>query len=189
MTNELSAGEKRDGLIFGFILGVLSIGLSIWSIYYTSISGTYSNLYIVSTLFKILASLALPVLFVYFLRKKSGGNWTFSKALKSIYILLAASIIVGSLGITIYQKNMDKSLLEKSYQNLMNLKIVEMEDKGATNEEIDQQMEVIEQDREFALSPMGIRNTIPPIFISLLLNFIFALILALLFRNNLQKTI
>ncbi|TJZ51762.1 DUF4199 domain-containing protein [Sphingobacterium olei] len=185
--NDLSTKEKRNGLIYGAVVGVISIILSVLSIYYTRNAETYSNLYIVSTILKILGSIAVPVFFVYLLRRSSGGDWIFSKALKSIYILLAASIVVSSLGITIYQKTMDKVVLEESYQNLMNLKIVEMEEKGASNEEIDQQMEVIEQDREFAFSPMTFRNTIPPIFISLLLNFIFALILALLFRDNTQK--
>lgn len=185
--NDLSTTEKRNGLIYGAVVGVISIILSILSIYYTRNAETYSNLYVVSTILKIVGSIAIPVFFVYLLRRSSGGDWVFSKALKSIYILLAASIVVSSLGLTIYQKTMDKVLLEESYQNLMNLKIVEMEEQGATNEEIDQQMEVIEQDREFAFSSMTFRNTIPPIFISLLLNFIFALILALLFKNNTQK--
>jgi hypothetical protein len=137
-----------------------------------------------STVLKLLGSIFIPVLFVYFLRKRNGLNWTFSRALKSIYILLAASVIVSSLGITIWQKNMDKMVLEEGYHNLMNLKIVDMESKGATEKEIDQQMEVIEQDKAFALSDFSVRNAIAPMFISLLLNFVFAMLLALLFRTQ-----
>jgi hypothetical protein len=66
----------------------------------------------------------------------------------------------------------------------MNLKIVDMESKGATEKEIDQQMEVIEQDKAFALSDFSVRNAIAPMFISLLLNFVFAMLLALLFRTQ-----
>jgi hypothetical protein len=79
---------------------------------------------------------------------------------------------------------MDKMVLEEGYHNLMNLKIVDMESKGATEKEIDQQMEVIEQDKAFALSDFSVRNAIAPMFISLLLNFVFAMLLALLFRTQ-----
>ncbi|HMR18807.1 MAG TPA: DUF4199 family protein [Sphingobacterium sp.] len=184
MSNELSREEKRDGLIYGALVGIITIVLSIISIYLTRSITSYSSLFITSTILKVTGSIFIPVLFVYLLRKKNGHYWTFSRALKSIYILLASSIIISSLGITIWQKNMDKIVLEESYHNLMNLKIVDMESKGASEKEIDQQIEVIEQDKEFALSDFSIRNAIAPMFISLLLNFVFAMLLALLFRTQ-----
>ena len=189
MMNELSKSEKRDGLIYGAIAGVISIILSIAAIYYTRSAESYSGLFVVSTVLKIFGSILVPILFVYLLKRKNGKNWTFSHALKSIYILLASSIIVSSLGITIYQKTMDKIVLEESYHNLMNLKIVEMEGKGASESEIDQQIEIIEQDKEFALSSFSFRNATAPIFISLLLGFVFALVLALLFRASDHKKV
>ncbi|MFZ4861883.1 DUF4199 family protein [Sphingobacterium sp. Mn56C] len=188
MANELSKQEKKDGIIYGAIVGVLTVVLSVIGIYHTQSASNYSSLFVVSSALKILGSILAPIGFVYLLKKRNGKNWLFSTALKSIYIFLASSIIVGSLGITITQKLLiERPVLEGSYQNLMNLKIVEMEGKGATDEEIDQQMEVIEKDREFAFEPISFRNTIPPIFISLLLNFIFAMVLALLFRSTQVK--
>jgi len=187
MSTELSRNEKKDGLIYGAIAGVISVVLSIVAIYYTRSAESYSGLYMVSTVLKIVGSILVPVFLVYLLKRKNGRAWTFSHALKSIYILLASSIIVSSLGITIYQKTMDKIVLEESYHNLMNLKIVDMEGKGASEDEIDQQIEIIEQDKEFALSSFSFRNAIAPIFISLLLGFIFALVLALLFRASDSK--
>jgi len=184
MTTELSKSEKRDGLIYGAVAGVLSVALSIVALYYTRSADSYSSLFMVSTLLKIVGSIVIPVAFVYLLSRKYGALWSFSHALKSIYIFLACSIIVGSLGITLFQKNMDKMVVEESYHNLMNLKIIDMEGKGASEEEIDEQLEVIELDKEFALSDFSFRNTVAPIFISLLMNFLFALILALLFRTS-----
>lgn len=184
MTNELSREEKRDGLIYGAVVGVITIILSVVSIYMTSSATSYSNLFISSTVLKLLGSIFVPVLFVYLLRRKNGHSWTFSRALKSIYILLASSVIISSVGITLWQKNMDKIVLEEGYHNLMNLKIVDMESKGATEKEIDQQMEVIEQDKAFALSSFSVRSLVAPMFISLLLNFVFAMLLALLFRTQ-----
>jgi len=187
MSTELSRNEKKDGLIYGAIAGVISVVLSIVAIYYTRSAESYSGLYMVSTVLKIVGSILVPVFLVYLLKRKNGRAWTFSHALKSIYIFLASSIVVSSLGITIYQKTMDKIVLEESYHNLMNLKIVDMEGKGASEDEIDQQIEIIEQDKEFALSSFSFRNAVAPIFISLLLGFIFALVLALLFRASDSK--
>ncbi len=182
MKTELSKGEKKDGLIYGAIVGIISILLSISAIYYTRSADSYSSLFMVSTALKIVGSILMPLLFVYLLKRKNGKAWTFSHALKSIYILLASSIIVGSLGIVLFQKSMDKIVLEESYNNLMNLKIVSMEEKGATEDKIDEQLEIIELDKEFALSDFSFRNAVAPVFISLLLGFLFAMILALLFR-------
>jgi len=182
MNTELSKSEKRDGLIYGAIVGVLSIVLSIAAIYYTRSADSYSSLFMVSTLLKIVGSLVAPIVFVYLLKRRNGAAWSFSHALKSIYILLASSIIIGSVGIAVFQKSMDKIVLEESYNNLMNLKIVDMEGKGASEDKIDEQLEIIELDKEFALSDFSFRNVVAPIFINLLLGFLFAIVLALLFR-------
>lgn len=183
MSNELTKNEKRDSIIYGVIVGILTIVFSIVGIYHTQSAASYDSLFVVSTALKIVGSIIIPVLFVYLLKMRNGQDWTFSRALKSIYILLASSIIVSSLGLTVYQKTIvDKVVLEESYQNLMNLRIVDMESKGATDDEIDQQIEIIEQDKDFAFSELTFRNTVPPMFISLLLNFVLAMLLAFLFR-------
>lgn len=188
MTNELTKVEKKDALIYGAAAGVMTILFSIIGIYHSRTAESYSSLYMVSTALKVVGTVLIPIALVYFLKKKNGTDWTFSRALKTIYIFLAASIVVSAIGLTVYQKLiMDRTVLEESYQNLMNLKIVDMESRGATDEEIDQQMEIIEQDRAFAFSELSFRNTVPPIFISLLVNFIFAMILALLFRSKVVK--
>lgn len=186
--NELSKGEKKDSIIYGSIVGALTIIFSVISIFYTKSAGSYTSLFVVSTILKFLGAILIPVGFVYLLKVKNGTVWTFSKALKSIYILLAASIVISSIGITIAQKVViPRETIEAGYQNLMNLKIEDMESKGATDEEIDQQLVVIEQDRDFAFADISFQNVIPPMFISLLLNFIFALVLAFLFRSHVQK--
>ncbi len=186
--NELSKQEKRDGIIYGAIVGIITVLFSVFSIYYTESATSYSSLFLVSTIVKILGAIVIPVGFVYLLKTRDGNLWTFSRALKSIYILLAASIIVSSLGINLCQKVIiSRDTIEGSYQNLMNLKIEDMESKGATDDEIDQQLVVIEQDRDFAFAPLSFQNVIPPMFISLLLNFVFALVLAFLFRSHIKQ--
>ncbi|SKB83709.1 Protein of unknown function [Sphingobacterium nematocida] len=188
MTNELTKAEKKDALIYGTIAGVLTILFSIIGIYHSRTVDSYGTLYIVSTALKLIGSVLIPVVLVYLLKRRNGIDWTFSRALKTIYIFLAASIVVSAIGLTVYQKLiLDKTVLEESYQNLMNLKIVDMESRGATEDEIDQQMEIIEQDRAFAFSELSFRNTVPPIFISLLVNFVFAMVLAFLFRSKIVK--
>ncbi|WP_164111949.1 MULTISPECIES: DUF4199 domain-containing protein [Sphingobacterium] len=188
MTNELTKVEKKDALIYGAIAGALTIVFSIIGIYHSRTVDSYSTLYIVSIALKLVGSVLIPVVMVYFLKKRNGTDWTFSRALKTIYIFLAASIVVSAIGLTVYQKMiMDKTVLEESYQNLMNLKIVDMESRGATEDEIDQQMEIIEQDRAFAFSEISFRSTVPPTFISLLVNFVFAMVLAFLFRSKIVK--
>lgn len=187
--NELSKKEKIDSVIYGVIVGFLTIIFSVFSVYYTKSAVSYSSLFVVSTILKLLGSIIVPIGFVYLMKVKNGSSWTFSKALKSIYILLAASIIISSLGITLFQKTIaPKDTIEAGYHNLMNLKIEDMEANGATDEEIDQQMVVIEQDRDFAFTKISFQNVIPPMFISLLLNFIFALVLAFLFRSHIKRT-
>lgn len=187
--NELSKSEKKDSIIYGVAVGFLTIIFSVISVYYTKIADSYGNLFVVSTILKLLGAIVVPVGFVYLLKVKIGSLWTFSKALKSIYIVLAASIIVSSVGVTLFQKVIaSKETIEAGYQNLMNLKIEDMEASGATEEEIDQQLVVIEQDRDFAFTKISFQNVVPPMFISLLLNFVFALVLAFLFRSHVKKT-
>ena len=187
--NELSKSEKKDSIIYGVAVGFLTIIFSVISVYYTKIADSYGNLFVVSTILKLLGAIVVPVGFVYLLKVKIGSLWTFSKALKSIYIVLAASIIVSSVGVTLFQKVIaPKETIEAGYQNLMNLKIEDMEASGATEEEIDQQLVVIEQDRDFAFTKISFQNVVPPMFISLLLNFVFALVLAFLFRSHVKKT-
>lgn len=186
--NELTKGEKVNSIIYGVIVGFITIFFSVLSIFYTKTADTYGSFYLVSTIFKILGDIIVPIGFVYFLKKRSGDVWTFSKALKSIYILLAISVIVSSLGITFSQKVfIPNDVIEMGYQNLMNLKIESMEADKATSSEIEQQLETIEQQRDFAFTKISFQNVIPPLFISLLLHFVFALLLAFLFRSHIQK--
>lgn len=186
--NELSKEEKIHSIIYGAIVGVFAIILAVISIFYTNSSTSYSSLFLVSTASKIISSILFPVFFVYLLKKKSGTLWTFSKALKSIYILLATSIILSSVGLTLAEKVfINEDVVRAGYQNLMNLKIENMEANKATDEEIDTQMEVIEQSRDFAVEPLTFKSITAPMFISLLVNFIFALVLAFLFRSPVQK--
>lgn len=187
---ELSKREKKESIIYGAIVGVLTIVFSVFSIFFTKSVSNYSTLFVVSTIVKIVSAILIPIGFVYLLKVRNGQVWTFTTALKSIYILLAASIIVSSVGINLSQKVfISHEVIEGGYQNLMNLKIEDMESNGATDEEIDQQLVVIEQDRDFAFSPLSFQNVIPPMFISLLLNFIFALLLAFLFRSHVKKKV
>lgn len=186
--NELSREEKKDSIIYGAILGLLSVVFSVISVYYSAKASNYSSLYVVSIIIKVLSSVLIPIGFVYLLKLRNGSNWTFSRALKSIYILLAVSVIVLSLGNIIANKFLIKSdTVELAYQNLMNLKIESMELEGISDDEIDKQLVIIEQQRDFALSPISFRTVVPPMFISLLINFIFAMVLAFLLRTDLKK--
>lgn len=186
--NELSREEKKDGILYGVIIGIITIVFAIISILYTKLAASYTSLFVVSTIIKLLGSIVIPVVFVYLLKRKDGNLWTFSRALKSIYVLLASSIIISSVGLNLCQKVfIPRDTMEASYQNLMNLKIEDMEKSGATDEEIDQQLVIIEQDRDFAFAPLSFQTVVPPMFISLLLNFIFALVLAFLFRSHVKQ--
>ena len=101
---------------------------------------------------------------------------------------MATSIVLSSVGLTLAEKVfINEDVVRAGYQNLMNLKIENMEANKATDEEIDTQMEVIEQSRDFAVEPLTFKSITAPMFISLLVNFIFALVLAFLFRSPVQK--
>ena|SRR5690606_173952 len=188
MVNQLTKAEKKNSVIFGAVAGIVSIIFSVMAIYHSRLAESYSSLYLVSTVLKIIGTILVPIGLVYFLKRKNNKVWTFSRALQSIYIFLATSIVLSAIGITVFQKVLvDKAVLEESYQNLMNLKIVDMESREATDVEIDQQMEIIEQDRAFAFSEISFKNTVPPVFISLLIHFIYAMVLALLFRDKIVE--
>lgn len=173
---------KSKAITNGVILGVVSFVLSVISLYFTA---TATSIYISSIVNFVVnygVFIAVAVFFVLQLRKVIGGYWSFSTALKNIFIMLAVTAAVGLIGISLF--NMAYPTLQvEAIENTQNLTIEMMEETNTPDEQIDTVLEMLDQQKE-ALGALSVGQVIKGLFVSLLLYFVLSLILAAIFKKE-----
>jgi len=173
---------KKQAVIYGIILGIVSLILSIISIY---ISKSATSLFLssaINILVNYVLFLALAVYFVLQLRKLVGGYWTFSIALKNIFIVLAISAVIGVLGVNLFNL-VNPIPQEEAIDNTINLTIEMLEAANSSDEQIDKTIELLEQQKE-ALGSLTIGILLRGLMVSLILYFILSLVFAAIFKRE-----
>ena len=173
---------KKQAVIYGIILGVVSLILSIISIY---ISKSATSLFLssaINIIVNYVLFLALAVYFVLQLRKLIGGYWTFSIALKNIFIVLAISAVIGVLGVNVFNL-VNPIPQEEAIDNTINLTIEMLEAANSSDEQIDKTIELLEQQKE-ALGSLTTGILLRGLMVSIILYFILALIFAAIFKRE-----
>lgn len=173
---------KNKAIIYGLVYGVISILLGVLYMFIAKDITSFMTFYGITFLMNFGLTLAIVIFFILRLRKDNGGYWSFKTALQHIFIFFAISIVISTLGTSIFNSAVP-DLQAQMINNTLNLTIESMESFGADDDAIDEAVAGIEQERE-KLGQISIGQTIKGIFISFLLYFVFALILAAIFKKE-----
>lgn len=175
--------DKKESIKYGVILGIISLFLGVLVLVLTKNIQSFwvltSLSFGVNTVVYILISLA----FAYSLRKKNGGSWNFSIALKSTFLMLLISTIIATLSTMLYVHVINPDLQGDVLRNTINVTIEQLESSGAPDDVIDARVATLEEQMN-TLGQLKFKDAFRGLMISVLMQFIFSLLLAALTRNE-----
>ena len=175
--------DKKKSIFYGIILGIISFILGLVVLFVVkdlnSFWGVMSMSFIVNTgIFVIISAL-----FSFSLRKANGGYWSFSIALKSIFMMLAISTIISTIGTQVYVNFVNPALQEKVVTHTINVTIEYMEKNNVPDEVIDSKIAELEKQVE-AIGKITLGQIFKGLAITLLFQFVFALLLSALSKRE-----
>lgn len=175
--------DKKKSIIYGVILGVISFVLGLIVLFVvkdlTSFWGVMSMSFIVNTgIFVIISAL-----FSFSLRKANGGYWSFSIALKSIFMMLAISTIISTIGTQVYVNFVNSTLQEQVVTHTINVTIEYMEKNNVPDEVIDSKIAELEKQVD-EIGKITLGQIFKGLAITLLFQFVFALLLSALSKKE-----
>ncbi|QBR13002.1 DUF4199 domain-containing protein [Sphingobacterium sp. CZ-2] len=183
---ELTTNEnpllKKKAITYGIILGVVSVVLAIASMYITINGTTLMSSAIQAGAVNYIPFLILVTVFSKSLRTANGGYWSFSVALKNIFIMLAVTALIGTLATMIMNWTMPQ-LQEQVLDKTRNMTIEYYESINASDEAIDTIVAELDKQRD-ALGSLSIGQNILGLFIYFLVYFVLALIFAAIFKKE-----
>ncbi|WP_166334388.1 DUF4199 domain-containing protein [Sphingobacterium chungjuense] len=177
-----STDLKKQAAIYGVILGVISFVLGIITLIIGANATGIMTVSFVSILLVYVVPLVITCLLAVRLRRQAGGYWDFRTALSHIFIVLAVSVVLSTVGSKIVSRVMP-ALEERAIDNMMNLSIESLESMGFPDEQIDSTVEQLEVQKE-GLYTFSFANLIQALAVSLIMYFILALILAAIFKKE-----
>lgn len=173
---------KKEGIKYGVYLGIISLVISIVSMYVLVNSSDFKISSIVTGSVSFVLMIALSAYFAVLLRKVAGGFWNFSQALKGIFVMLAISVIISTVGGALFNlANPEPQQIV--FDKTINLTIETMESIGADDDLIDKQVADLEKQRD-ELREFSIGQNLKGLGIALIMYFVFALILAAILKRE-----
>ena len=175
--------DKKQSIKYGAILGVISLIFGIAIYHITPYTSSFWMSTIVSKLLNEGVYIIFSLLFAYAMRKNYGGSWNFTVALKSTFLMLFISTLIGVLGTEVYVTYINTDIQRESLEHTMNLAIESMENEKIAAETIDAR--IIDFEKTISeLENKTIGSVLRGLAIAVLLQFIFSLFLAALTRNE-----
>src|SRR5690606_21318153 len=89
---------KKEGVKYGVYLGVISLVISIISMYVLVNSSDFKISSMVTGGISCVLMIAVSAYLAVLLRRVAGGFWNCSQALKGIFIMLAITVIISTIG-------------------------------------------------------------------------------------------
>lgn len=173
---------KSEGIKFGIYLGIIALVISIVSLYVLMNSTDFKTSSMITGGLTFLIMIGLSAYFSVLLRRAAGGFWNFSQALKGIFVMLAIAVIISSIGGAIFNL-VDPEPQQVIFDKTINMTIETMEGLGADEDLIDSQIAELEQTRD-SLKGFSMGQTVKGLAISLIMYFVFALILAAILKRE-----
>ena len=175
--------DKKKSIIYGVVLGLISFILGLIVLFVVkdlnSFWGVMSMSFIVNTgIFVVISAL-----FSFSLRKANGGYWSFSIALKSIFMMLAISTIISTIGTQVYVNFVNPTLQETVVKHTINVTIEYMEKNNVPDEVIDSKIAELEKQVD-AIGKITLGQIFKGLAITLLFQFVFALLLSALSKRE-----
>ena len=175
--------NKKESIKYGIILGIISFLLGITVLFVSRNMQSFwmltSMSFIINTIFYMIVALV----FSYTLRKKNGGFWNFSIGLKSIFLMLLVSTVIATVSTMVYVHVINPGLQEEVLRNTINITIEQLETSGAPDDVIDSRVAALEEQMN-TLGQITIKNIFRSLMISILMQFVFSLILSAITRNE-----
>ena len=175
--------NKKESIKYGIILGLISLFLGILVLFLSRSLDSFWLLTSVSYGLNTILYMLVALIFAYKLRKSNGGFWNFSIALKSTFLMLLISTVIGTISTTVYVHSINPALQEEVLRNTINVTIEQLESSGAEDDIIDSKVATLEEQMN-SLGEITIKSTFRSLMISILMQFIFSLILAAITRNE-----
>ncbi|HTK18375.1 MAG TPA: DUF4199 domain-containing protein [Mucilaginibacter sp.] len=118
----INSGIRKNGVIYGVILGVILLILGISLYYYkTRLTESFFMIAVGGDYIQWLLRLALAILFCYNLRKKIGGYWTVKQATTGIFIMFMIAYAVQFVGRNLlFEKVIDRNTVIKTHTAFTN---------------------------------------------------------------------
>lgn len=173
---------KKEGIKYGIYLGIIALVISIVSMYVLVNSADFKITSMITGGVSFVLTIALSAYFAVLLRKVAGGFWNFSQALKGIFVMLAISVIISTVGGMLFNL-VNPEPQQVVFDKTINLTIETMEDIGADDDLIDKQVADLEKQRD-ALRDFSIGQSLKGLGVSLIMYFIFSLILAAILKRE-----
>lgn len=173
---------KKEGIKYGVYLGVISLVINILSTYVLVNSTNFKTSSIATGAIALVLLIALSAYFAVLIRKVAGGFWGFSEALKGIFIMLAISVIISTVGGAVFNAvnpEPQQIVFDKTINNTIEM----MEDMGADDDLIDKQVADLEQKRD-SMREFSFMQTLKGLGVALIMYFILALILAAILKRE-----
>lgn len=176
-TNQTQA--RSLALTYGLIWSAINIVLFLL-IYYGMPSAMGSMTY---SIIQIAIGIGLAIYFTLRIRKAIGGFWTFSEALKSIFILFIIPSVVMYIFALLFGKFIEPSYAEKMSEITLNATTEMMESISNDQEVIDEAIAEAEKSLDAQFNP-SFTDALKSILMSVIIYFIFALIWAAIFKKE-----
>lgn len=173
---------KKEGVKYGIYLGIISLVISIVSMYVLVNSTDFKTGSMVTGAFSFVLMIALSAYFAVLLRRVAGGFWNFSQALKGIFVMLATTVIVSTVGGALFNF-VNPEPQQIVFDKTINFTIETMESIGADDDLIDKQVADLEKQRD-ELREFSIGQNLKGLGVALIMYFIFALILAAILKRE-----
>lgn len=174
-----STNLKKSAAVNGLIWGGINIVLFLL-IYYAAPSIMGATWY---SFVNLAIGLLLAIFFTKDLRTKAGGYWTFSYALKHIFIMFIISALFVAIFTNLFGKVIDTSYPVKMKEMIMNSTAEMYENFGMTGEAADEAMAKMDEELDKQFNPT-FSQAIVAFGIIGIFYFIGALIFAAIFKKN-----
>lgn len=175
--------DKKKSVKLGVILGIISLLLGIIVLFVTRDIQSFIVLTSLSFGVNTVLYMLVAFYFSYRLRSNNGGKWNFSVALKSVFLMLLISTLISVFGTMLYVHIINPSLQEEVVRNTINVTIEFMENSGAPDDIIDARVANLE-DHMDTIGQLKFSDAFRGITVSILVQFIFSLLLAAVTRNE-----
>src|SRR5690606_8724330 len=181
-TTFAEAEVRKESIKYGLYIGIIVLILSIVSVYMLMNASNFMIGSIVYSGLFFVVVIALSVYFSSLLRKTDGGYWSFSQALKSIFLMLAISVLISQIGSSVFNL-VNPEPQQVVFDKTINFTIEKLESVGADDEMIDKQVAELEKARE-ELRTFSLGQILKGIGLTLIMYFVFSLILAAIFKRE-----
>lgn len=173
---------KKEAIKLGVYLGLLSFAISTISMYVLMNANDFKVFSMVTGTLTLVVMIVLAGYFASVLRKAAGGFWTFSEALKNIFIMLAINVIITTVGGAVFNL-VNPEPQQVVFDKTINMTIETLESVGIEDDVIDKQVAELEKTRD-DLRVFSPGQTLKGMGVNLIIYFVFALILAAIFKRE-----